>query len=671
MNIAYRLIIRNVDDDADEYTFSHIHNVSNHGDARIAPLEGSSSTNPVVVDVLDRGGEVSAILGDTGGRLVLARRRALLQRRDGVGVWVTVAGGRIQRITMLPDTTGYAVRIYDERYIERNTTIHKTNSTALFPPGLIEDYANFRLQGFDGYDGGGTAYFLGRLQGEIGIIPNLAIIQLLPPQVEIGFPYGSLKNTQITAAIHSGITSTLEDDVVAEPNPTTPNFEELRLHLGPLEGLVNHIGLMPDSLYDSDLRVVGFLHPDAARVSGTSVEINGRFVRVSGYLDPIQAVRDDPISIQYIIVDMGRDWGLGAAIFATGPPGIRGSYLHMKGKPATPTLPLHIGGEEGVHPFEYLAQLYEDAGVKYDRPAMNALILDDQYERQWWRITRGETKLSDWVERNIYEPFCVVPLVNSEGAVIPTSMKLPGTQQIPAVDNLRTAQYSNVANEHPSWDYSADHQVTRIIAHYSVERRVNVAEFLEPILLEYPNIKIVPGLEQPSGMGLDGIFSQDETVTIDHDRIEMFGEHTKDIYFLGAHTKTAKIVVFFFAENIFQRFGDGAIETRLQGLGALADVNASDFISMNMEHFPNPQQLDGRGGDRIMQVLGKSYNREGWPSLTLLDAGPKIQPLDTSGLTVTLSTNATNPRHAVDVLVQGAPNGTDVEVGYQVGTPIV
>lgn len=597
-----------------EYTLgvNRLAEIPSFGGVIIFPAEGRTEARPWTVNVVDANGEFTATLADADGRMHLIGRVVEYQVQTNGGAWVTRSAARLAYVGESDGPGLFSIQVEDERWVERNTTIfQRADTTQIYPAGLRCPWYGFAAAGPDrralirDFLGGSEVL---KIELGAGRFPQRAI------------PW-------------------IERDLLPEANPRRTsggNFKTLRLNI---EG--------------TDYPIIAFRN-----------EWNG-----DSFTDGLEAVNRE-----------GGRWGpLHVWIDGTGlslPSGnLFTAFLHAApgtGFPAEPSdgVPLHIGVADadhpygtahgGIHPFELVRRLYDEAGVRYDPVALEALIADKSYPLVRFRIT-GPENLGRFLEDNIFRPFGAVPFIDSLGRVRVQSTRLPR-----AVDTgtLFTFNAGNCVSP-PTFEHASRELVNRIRFEYEIVHAISEEQ-----------------RKEDGDFAADGIRSHTAELERQHDNVDVTLPREVRIPIRGL-PRTSGVTIgslgtiitlarttAAIAREIFDRYGDGPIQGRIVGLPlATESVEPGDLVLLDHTSLRGPNPVTGtRSSARLVQIVDRTV----YPDrieFDYLDAGPTLQPLPTP--TVTVSQNASDPKHAVDITVSGVPAGavTTVQIAIGPDTP--
>jgi len=306
---------------------------------------------------------------------------------------------------------------------------------------------------------------------------------------------------------------------------------------------------------------------------------------------------------------------------------------------------LHIGGTDGIDPIQHVKDIYTTYGIRFDSDVFSNWDPDTNPDglighpnipaRAWWRITEPQD-LDSWVAENIYKPLGLVPFINKSGEIAPRFVFQP-------IDidpsTLPIANASNIGPDHPTWDHKG---ATESITSLQV-----VTELVNKALPPEEDNEI---FEADGG---DGINVQEfPLIPEESDRFSINDEVHKieiSVPSVGFADKIQRNL----SKSFFNKFADGPIEGVVQNLTSF-DINPGEFFLIDLDTFPNAVEADGRGGKRIVQAIDKIIEPSGF-EYRYLDAGPENQALSIP--TISIATNSSTPRHAVDVTLDSVDGG--------------
>lgn len=585
--------------------------------AMVDVLKGRTQTRPWEVEVNDNGDFFSAIIADSGGRMAIQGRLCDLRlNKDGAGFSV-IGTGRIGDV--VDHVSHYTLSVQDERWRERTATIFtKQNVTpgsgsssqyggsVLLPAGLIDDYRHFRPRIPLGMQG--TVFSRDN---------NLAFILTDDIQTKTNL-------ADLNEKLRDIIVGDVKTDARVDAASTLGNFDSLRANI---DGTDFEVATFDVLFGDSD----------GAGEDDPDVQIQPAETIVAS-LDQF-----DGIIPGFWVMDDGASLSTGTDVRA---------YLYTPTAEPTELMPLHIGGKDGIRPFQALKDAYDEIGIVYSSSAMQDLIDDADFGVAWWRITKPVV-LGDWAEDHIYGPYGVVPLPNATGAIAPTKIHLP--QDIASTD-LFEFDKTNTARQ-PTWQHSARDRVTAIRFKYTHEGTVA----RRPFDGDWP---------------ADLIRVLDREIERTHDRLDsgqaprrevtyaLDGVHSGGHVFPGNPPSAGSQVwnldrfVDTMARERFERFGDAPIRGDFVGLSTTEDVGQGDFVRVTLETFPSAAN-QGRGQTRIVQILSRIDTPAG-PEFEWLDVGPDLNKLVAP--TVTLAATTSDAKHSVVATISGS---SSTDVGYQ------
>lgn len=553
-----------------EGSSAHITGLQEWGGQRVRGVEAHAESAPWTVTLQESTNE--EVTGKLASSTLLGAdvmRRTVRLDVDSTGSYTPRAGGRVTDLAVNADEQTYEFTVRDELFKARTAGAFSSNDTQIIPRGISEDWwrkSDARTVVWEVFETDDETADVRPLRAGFNLTPN-----------EIG---------------------ELADDVVADPQPASSNFRNLRVR-------------------DED-----------AGSTWTAVLFSGATPN-----DPIASLRDSS--------------GLTAAGFVrihttaySSGNTFRG-IMHAFGRDPSTVLPLHYGGSTGIDPMQFVQDRYDDAGVQtpstlYQTHSTNnpnavlghPLKIDDLFIR----VTEPTTNLQRYLEETIFNPLGVAPLVDDRGRVKPTYMRQPDSADIPETSNLFTFTSSNLA-EYPTWDEGTNEQVTRLNAIHDLYFEENA--------------------EIPDASDLVEVRDFREEAAFN---TTIFGEHSRRTRLHGYTfplTASSRI-----ASDSFQRFGYGPIRSRFRGMSDASTVRAGDFVVLDVPTFPKAPDAV-RGGKQIFQVLSRTGTVRG-PRFECLELGPEAQPLSAPNLNLTKS--STEPKHAVDLSVSSLSSGAEAQI---------
>lgn len=646
----WRFRIHNTSTDAIEHTIdsSQLASAPIVGGQTVLPLEGRTETRPSLVQVLDDNDFFTSKLADSGGRMVLLRRLADVQVSVDGGAFNTLFTGRIADIQ--DRVRHYDVTLHDERLLERTEKVF-TQLGAVVGSGSSSEFAGTFLvpPGIDGeYGGFGFEYKLVTLTAAGSTEGNL--VKVHPDKVIFDgllVDHASIVPPEVLEIIRNDLKESIQGGTTEALNPATTvgNFNNLRCRI---DGV--------------DREVFGFGRDRPRNID----ELTAAF-----------EVLGEDNNLQVWVV-----WST-----STGQPSSE-ARLHMSTGEPTALMPLHVGGERGIHPFQFAQNIYEEIGVRFSTAAMQALIDNTFYGLARWRI-KGPEIAANWLEEHVYKPYGVVPFIDADGKIAPKSIFLPRSSDLAGdVATLPLFQTSGVGAQ-PTWQHSARDQVTTIRVKYTQESilPISVVTRIQTGGGAFSGLRQVrfANIDNPSGFGADLIREEERDITFDHD-ITFPGtrevDYTLDsVHFrgfpfgVGGQVITIGALKFarFLEREVFNRFGDGPIRGSLvptsSGSSSQA-LSGGDFIRINMPTFPDPETRT-RGGIRIVQIL--SAIQGDVPEFDWLDVAPSTLVGSTespilSAPTVQLTSSTSSPKHSLIADITALTTGAKWQLQMAVST---
>lgn len=413
-------------------------------------------------------------------------------------------------------------------------------------------------------------------------------------------------------------------------------------------------------------RIVNWLDSDIQRQSPSTGNFLYTRFRASGadreliafgFADNASATSaEDPLGTMRAVIEGGQ--ALAPNIFTVYWPGhglvagneLADTYIYAPGAPADDDVPIHIGGTTGQDPFDWIKDQYDAIGIRYETAAFTAwnavtnvdgLISNPLIPPIFIRAVKPE-KLRALV-RKICRHFGIVPFVNSSGEVAPRFVTMPHDLTPGGLTEV-TAAIASLP--HPTWGQQASNMVTVVRPTYSQYRLVREREVRD-------NSDVAP----------DRISHVIRPILdINHDRLSELESHVyeMDLSFINSFPLANNLAVQM-SREIFDRYGDGAIEGQVEVLSGGSTIEPGEFIRLTVSSYPN-MATQARGGTRIVQAMG----REQFITRTLgyLDAGPNSQPLTAPG--VAIAQTAGDTHHSVDVTISGLTAGARYQLQLKI-----
>ena len=603
---AYRLRIRDAADTTWESTYTAFFKPPQVGGQRVYPLQGKTTSKPWICEIVDDSEDLTGALAesiDTHWRYTLLQRKSDVSEADDSGAYTVLATGQITDISLGENQGTYRISLQDQRAVERQTDIFTySNTTTVWPPDTT----------LDG-----------------GFYEHRNKVRLRVTEWNYTSPVSAIRfeNNNINTWPES-VRKAINDDLTVVKTNVSPSsvsegsFDNLRLRVGGNDYEVIAFAYMVDDLTIGSTIPVGsrpahddnavgcFVFDTAHALSGTS--------QASAYFYFPKRTDDDGYWVGYA---------------------------------PSEDVPLHVEGQV----FDILQQIYDgDFGgepVAYDSTQMSALQADGRFPPGVaYRITRGPTNMAKWVEANIYKPFLCVPLTNSVGEVFPQPLLLPSASDVPDVSALTQLGTGNVTKP-ITWRNDANDQITRIT--FNAESRLTTS-----------------GLTDGSGISAQYDGSLDRWAprrfpSPHSDRVDDFGLHDfaldiPTIYPTDGTPENNDGSAEFaeaWAEEWLNRFVDGPIYYKAEVDRTVTEV-VGDWLVINCNETKTPN-AGLRSGYRLVQVIAKEVTVTG-SKLELLDAGPFLNAVSAPSISITQ--NATEPRHKLRVSISGFGSGVKYEL---------
>lgn len=598
------------------------------GGQLVRAAEGRVESQPWTLRVLDVNSTFTSHLASSTGRLQLLGRltriRASLDSTASSN-YKSLTVGRVSDITLDQNVNVWDVTIQDERFLERDTQIFaQANTCMLVPKGTIA-----------AFQGNAPPTGAARQWQCTGFLGNLVELTYLSPLGGGGSFVGNVIRGIKGQATSISIAQLIIDDVkpgAISPNAamTVGNFLSLRWH---------------NDGNATDYELSGF----------------GRF-GVGGSIPDLQIVRywqtlneTNPPPL--------RLW----VVWPTSPPTLNQlltGYLYAPSHLPTDTLPIHVGGNAGLHPMRVARNAYNgtynptgSTGIKLriSTAAFDRLEADPSYGLVWFRIT-SPIGMAQFLEDRIFGPYNVAATIDTSGRISPISLRLPTSTGLgtPAVIS------STVAVSHPTWEHPSREAVTALRLRFE-----NYAYNLD---------KDGKRVFADSG---DGLQAGTKETTRLYDNVTALGRKEVAFQFgsltwppLPTMAGTLGIVKYVplpqvaeqladsVSQNLFARFGDGPLYANVSCLRSIdATTNGTlqpgKVVKLNVASWPNPK-TNTRGGLRYMQIIQRTDSPVG-PTFRLLDVGSTLAGLTAPSVAAALVTGDT--RHALTLTISSVPAG--------------
>lgn len=329
-------------------------------------------------------------------------------------------------------------------------------------------------------------------------------------------------------------------------------------------------------------------------------------------------------------------------------------YLTTTSEPASET-PGYIASAE---PFQIVKDLYDEHGIRYDAAAMSDLIARP-FPKMSFRVEKPE-QLARWLEREIYGPLNVIPLINAAGDIVPTDFG-PAVLTQAEYDALFSFGASNLTEDgHPTFRHNPSDARNAALFTYQeytiVSRRERGAD--ANYALDGFRVTDAEPIEHTHDPTLGALGRREQTYSVDGMeqggafRWEGRSIHTRDTW---ADERAAQL---------FATHGHGPITGEMKGrLGTADSVIEGQLVRIDLDTFPNPA-INDLGGSRIVRIL-RRIRHPSHIDYEFLDVGAAAQPL--AAPTVAAAKNTGDPLHSLDVTVSNMPAGAD-EVAVEIAT---
>jgi hypothetical protein len=590
------------------------------GGQTIRPVEGRTESEPWVISLTDVGSTVSSLLSSAGRMHLLGRLCRLRASLNSTATssYAGVAVGRLTDVSLQAGVAGYDLTIGDERWLERQADIFTVSNTAmLIPPGLVSPFFNIPAQAPGRW----------RCRAKSG---NLVV--LIYESLDVGIPLSG----EIAQLIQEDV---LLGSIGNNTTATTGNFTHLRFQ-----------NTGNSTSYEVSGFDVDYIYYALTYVPRPSV--------ATYWENP------DPNFLACVLVWPSSQPNVGDLV--------RG-YVHAPTHPPTPSLPLHVGGANGLTPpavaQSILQGTYSPAGTPLPRLStarFAALAADARYGKCWFRITSPEN-MATWLDERIYQPYAIAPVLDSSGRVAPVSLFLPTSTEI-TVSGLPSITSTN-AYTHPTWEHPSRDIVNVVRGsresyghHWDIR---GLRTFAADRIIATTQNDLVATADNTSLMGRRELRVKYGMMSLLYSTLG--GENPIFQYPIW------KAVFTPISQSFLMRYADGPIYTDVECSTTLdattsGQVLPGRFVRLAVGTYPNAA-VNARGSTRVMQVMRRVHTPRGM-ALTLLDAGPSLSPLGTPSLTLALSSQSS--RHAVKGTVSSLSAGArwtaQIGVGASTGS---
>lgn len=630
------------------------------GGQRVDPLEGRADSIPTQLQILDPNSTFTARLSNAAGRTVLINRVGQVQTRvDDSTTWNTRYVGRITAIQ--DQVSHYDVTLYDEQQVARQTmafpsldwpsssnmgSTEKYAFALAYPPGLVGDYLEYNRR-----------FWYAAPRGGGGWQVNSNLVALPVPDMFTEFN-GAYGGEWVSEEVLELLQSDVRNDIQAgadglDPTSTEPTFNTLRAWV-----------------YDQWWPVQS--------VRELFLDTNAPATRLDQVLDYFEVALGVPAeqaanktAVAYLIA---------SSSVADAPS--YGARLAMPDHAPTRSMPAHVGGDDGIHAFQFVKDVYDEIGVRYSSSQMDWLISQGTLMSagMYWRITEPESAES-LLRRLVYKPFGYVPFVDEEGRINPRSVLLPDPDAggIEDVGTLPMFESTSVP-EQPTWEQSAQDVVTAVKFTYTRQ----YGSFNGPRSGDYPDAFTFDLLweEQVDLQTSSG------GLWFEHDRLGQMGRHEHEIPLIGrynprvwtgligADSDRARVIDDLLPSHvrtIFQRYGDGAIRGRVVALSSDAPSSSSPlhpghYARIGVGTYPNMNEQARSTEGRVVQLMAMTETMGGM-RYEVLDVGVVGNPPDAPTLAMSCSTG--DPHNSIRCSVTGMSTGATFQVQFRStqGTP--
>lgn len=617
----------------------------------VRPTQGAVESQPWTVSLLDVASSFTGLLGDSSGRLQqigrLTRMRASLDSTASTA-YTTLAVGRLTDIGLNPSVAAYDLTVSDERWVEQQETVFTKidDSVSLIPGGLVK---NAPASWIDVPDG-------------------LAQWQVVLKYGRTAFL--TYTDSRPLSAMAQPVGDFILQDIKPGTNAAGMNATTSFI-AGLTTGFFRHLRFrVPASSADYSIAAFGY----DARVTAPFFRFPQNIVSAvqngwtsTGHAHGVWVVYNSTAAAPAV---GSKVYGYvhGGGTDPTGTTAVV-PWQALRRLPASRAVPFLVGGANGLHPGTVARLAYQNtygastssARIRISTAAFDAWEADPSYGRCWIRATAPQA-LADFLQRTIYQPYGMVPAIDSSGRIAPKSILAPTTNDTGTVANALRLTSTNLVAPHPTWGSQS-------------REMANVLEMAEDHITRAGVVGILytPNLRGPFDSA-DKLIGTTASITRNYVNTTQVGRRTLrlrypmvagfNMFSSGLPFLWADFSAFTskFARQFFSRFGDGPIYTDVQALPSIDQtsrgrIQVGQYVAVKLGTYPNIG-TNARGSTRLMQVVGRVDGPLAI-RLTLLDAGAAANPLSSPATAVARSSQST--RHGLKVTISGLTAGASYE----------
>lgn len=608
------------------------------------PTQGIVESQPWVMSILDVASSFTGLLANSSGRLQQLGRLARMRRSlDSTAstAYQTIAAGRIFEVALNPAIASYDLTVLGENWLAQQTEVFTKvdNSLSIVPGGYIKNAPAFMIDYPDGK-------YLWQCAVKYGRTTLLRVVDAMP-------------KGGMTGAVGAVIAEDVKPGYSVYPFATTATIAALTT------GNFKHLRWRGIAT-SADYGIAAF---------GFRLIVVGHGL-APGYPDLIYAAAQngwsstDPQMNNVWVV-----WNSTAAAPAVltklqGYIHAAGTYVgsgvaHDAGLPPSPAMPVLVGGVAGLHPADIVKNAYNGVyspttatqQIRYSTAAMAKWKQQSLYGALWCRITQP-LNMQDWLTQTLYQPYGMIPTLDSSGKIAPKSILLPTSNDIGSTMTLLPRLTSTNLVEHPTWGSQSRELVN--VLDMRVRRIVRV--YVEGSI-EHPRTVLGARIMGPfASADKLGISTGSQIRT--HDNTTLLGRHVQTLTFgdpsgpVNSSAPFAGDIQAFtsaLSRSYFARFGNGPIYSDLVALPSIDQTTwgrlvVGNYVAMKLATYPNIG-TQTRGSTRLVQIVGRTDGPLGI-ALTVLDAC-KMLAHTPPGLTWALSSRSS--RHGVKATVTSLP----------------
>jgi hypothetical protein len=254
----------------------------------------------------------------------------------------------------------------------------------------------------------------------------------------------------MTPEVVVAIEDDLKRDVTQDVDSAAGNFTHTRLRVGANDYEIVGFSIAGDDAGGDDIWSDA---PTAEGYGGFTFGLH-KHIKTGGNIDLVAVASSNAIADNASLSDV---------------------FIHQFTAPASPAVPLHIGGEEGVHPATVIHNVLKgDYGSteslpRYSTSAIDTLLAESRPYVNF-RITEP-VNMAEFLEDRVQGPYGIIPTIDSSGVITHKSAWLAWLPNSTAGITY-TFTGSNLRAPHPTWQNTSREMVTALRYNYTHMTRV-------------------------------------------------------------------------------------------------------------------------------------------------------------------------------------------------------